>query len=449
MKKLNQKITLACLDNQQKNSNKKLLRVIIACFVISIPMALKAQLSRKDIEPILTEIKSLDLSEDSSSGYDVMAEKIGDSRIVLLGEQSHGHGRAFVAKTKVIKYLVENKGFDVIAFESGFYELNKIWESNLPIVDKLVQIRSEIYPAWSEAEELNAFFDFVKETVANGKEIDLTGIDCKHDLQYGQNNYVLDFDAFLQKVKLPVRASSDYLGFKTILEGLIKWRSNFKEDKNSRPAKKEYRLFMTVLDAVRSQLTALEPDNEVDFWIQETKSLNKYAVSTWVASALKGSARLASRDSAMAENLIWLANNKYKGRKIIVWAASYHTAKEKQELTFYKAATDEVELMGSMVNVKMPGQVYSLNFISGGGSYGDWFNQKFHTYPINFNSGFLEKELASMPYQYAFIDLKNLSVKGKFLMRGISFFDPKAAWNRVFDGLFYIKEMKPPTYIKK
>ena len=81
----------------------------------------------------------------------------------------------------------------------------------------------------------------------------------------------------------------------------------------------------------------------------------------------------------MAENLIWLAETKFKNRKIIVWAASYHIVKEKQELSFNRIDSKSVELLGNMVNLRMPGQVYSLNFIGGSGTYGEWFKQEYHT----------------------------------------------------------------------
>jgi len=89
------------------------------------------------------------------------------------------------------------------------YELNKIWESDLSLDKKLPMIRNEIYPAWSEAEELNPFFDFVKEANVSGKRVDLTGFDCKHDLPYGQKNYIFDFHSFLVKMKIQIAESSE------------------------------------------------------------------------------------------------------------------------------------------------------------------------------------------------------------------------------------------------
>ena len=421
---------------------------ILVGLIFYLHLHLVAQAFKADIMANLTEIKSIDLSDSDLSGYDLISRKIGDAKIVLLGEQTHGHGTTFIAKTKVIKYLIENNGFDVIAFESSFYELNKIWDTDMIFDEKLKKIRNELYPAWSAAEELNPLFDFLKTANLYGKKIDLAGVDCKHDLPYGQKNYVFEFTSFFLKVKIPIIESSEYQKFIPIFENLVKLKISFREDANSKPKKNDLKLFFGVLDSAQIQLDRIEKTKEIEFWIQELESLKAFARSTWLTSKLEGVARLATRDSAMAKNLFWLANNKFKNRKIIVWAASYHIAKEKQELSFKGIESKSIELMGNMINLSMPGQVYSLNFIAGGGSYGEWFKQKYYVYPINMTEGSLEREIESIPYEYAFVDLKNLQNMNAFLMAGISFYKQKVNWNKVFDGLFYIKSMKPPTYLE-
>ena len=67
---------------------------------------------------------------DSDSLYDQLeplGRAIGDSRIVLLGENGHGVGEFTEAKVKLVEWLYREHNFDVVAFESGFFECGHVW----------------------------------------------------------------------------------------------------------------------------------------------------------------------------------------------------------------------------------------------------------------------------------------------------------------------------------
>jgi erythromycin esterase len=253
------------------------MRHLFHSLIILLPFYSYAQPTKDEILAGLTEIKSIDIQDDIFTGYEVLSQKIGDARIVLLGEQTHGHGTTFTAKNKIIKYLVEKKGFDVVAFESSFFELNRIWDSDLGLTEKIDKVKSEIYPLWSASEELNPFFDFVKVTNENGRRLNITGFDCKHDMAYGQKYYTADFNSFLKNNKLPVVESTDYVKFKPMLDNLIRLKLNFKEDSKSRPKPEDFKLFNRVLDSIQSQLTRLPKTPECELWRQELRSLRMQA----------------------------------------------------------------------------------------------------------------------------------------------------------------------------
>ena len=58
-----------------------------------------------------------DISENNLS---VLKEKIGDARIVGLGEANHGTTEFWGIRQKISKYLVEEMGFTAILMEAGF-----------------------------------------------------------------------------------------------------------------------------------------------------------------------------------------------------------------------------------------------------------------------------------------------------------------------------------------
>jgi erythromycin esterase-like protein len=66
--------------------------------------------------------------KDSPKDYDVLLERIGDSRIVLLGEASHGTHEFYRERALITRRLIEEKGFEAVAVEADWpdaYRVNR------------------------------------------------------------------------------------------------------------------------------------------------------------------------------------------------------------------------------------------------------------------------------------------------------------------------------------
>lgn len=66
--------------------------------------------------------RSLDPSDEDFADLEPQGEAIGDARFVLLGEASHGEGATSLAKGRLLRFLHQRKGFDLPAWEAGFYD---------------------------------------------------------------------------------------------------------------------------------------------------------------------------------------------------------------------------------------------------------------------------------------------------------------------------------------
>src|SRR5687767_14299398 len=60
--------------------------------------------------------------EDDFADLQFLKEVIGDRRIVQIGESHHSVAEYGTVKTRLIKFLHQQMGFDVLAFESSIYE---------------------------------------------------------------------------------------------------------------------------------------------------------------------------------------------------------------------------------------------------------------------------------------------------------------------------------------
>jgi len=105
-------------------------------------------------------IKSIDPQETGFDDLAAIGAAVGNARVVMLGEQCHGDGATFAAKSRLIKYLHEVKGFDVLAFEADFFTLNNYGSANLTNnVATYKRIAQGINNIWSQTEECNYLFN--------------------------------------------------------------------------------------------------------------------------------------------------------------------------------------------------------------------------------------------------------------------------------------------------
>jgi erythromycin esterase-like protein len=74
-------------------------------------------------------IRTVDPAKDDFADLEPLRETLKGVRVVLLGEQNHGDGTTFLAKTRLIRFLHEKMGFDMLAFESGLYDCAKAWDA--------------------------------------------------------------------------------------------------------------------------------------------------------------------------------------------------------------------------------------------------------------------------------------------------------------------------------
>ena len=59
---------------------------------------------------------------------EALEELIGDARIVLIGESSHGTHEFYEARAEITKWLIEEKGFGAVAAEADWpdaYRVNR------------------------------------------------------------------------------------------------------------------------------------------------------------------------------------------------------------------------------------------------------------------------------------------------------------------------------------
>ena len=364
------------------------------------------------------QVNSINPEQNDYSDLENFGNAVGNSQIVFLGEQDHGDAPTFLAKTRLIKYLHEKMDFDVLVFESDFWALNKVWDNRFNDSSLIDHIKSNTYSIWSQCVQAQELYTYLGQTIKTNSPLIVSGVDCRHAMPYTKNNYTKALTAFTKAQSVLTTDTTSLNAFLSIANELIEKEYNIKIPKE------EQTFFIQYLEKVTPSIT--DP-----FWKQEFINLKGGALNSFAFSYN------TIRDIYMSKNLLWLYKEKFKGKKMIVWAHSSHNAKN-----IDKIPHQIITSMGNEVYKLLKDSIYVVGFSSLTGRAGRIvFNMKYKVDKARKNS--FESWVSTMNYDYGFVNFNSLKGNTVFYMKGLGHSAEKTDWTKVFNGVFFIKNMYP------
>ena len=390
-------------------------------------------------------VRSIDPSDTLFSDLDLLGKAVGDSRIVMLGEQDHGDSRTFLAKCRIIKYLHEKLGFNVLAFESDFYALNKVWDS-ISLNPSQVEstIMNNVFKVWTLCQQFKPVVQYLTDQYQGNNRLQLAGFDNQLVGEYSVANLESNLSNYI--TAKGISFSKDEKNMNRLKNTLISVYTFFYSGKyiKSDSSMQMFSDLGILTDIIIQQLSP-DPGNLNSFNMQTLLSLK--AISMQMIYALNKDYFLADsiRDKQMASNLRWLCDYKYPNEKIIVWAANSHIVKSDSRLLKKKFA--KPSSMGYIFtsDPAIQDKTYIIGFTGLQGETGRITSSRKYRIPKPEKNG-IESWLADKMVTYGFADFKafrkrNAADNESFDMRYTNWISVKLPWHNIYDGVFYINDM--------
>lgn len=234
----------------------------------------------------------------------VIRDNVRDKNIVFIGESVHYSGSDFIAKTKLVKYLVSELGFTDIIFESDFFGL--YFEHD----------KSNLFSLWTKSEQCQSLFDFIEKN-----QITIWGFDNQLHSKYSASHFTSKLKDFLNQ---------EHIIFDDKFLKLTDIVASSYYDTRKKLTKNEVEYLHRNLAILLGQ----EKIKNNDLWRQILESFQSALLIYTTHYSL--SKAVPIRDAQMAKNLNFIAN-KLSRKKIMVWLANAHMSMSDQK--FMKGKT--------------------------------------------------------------------------------------------------------------
>lgn len=381
----------------------KTMTVILSLSMVLTPMTASAttyKLSKSDAK----EIKSL--TSNDYKDLEFLKPILKDKTVVSLGENFHRVAEYSSMKTRIIKYLHENLGYDVVAFESGIGECAAVSQDANLLTPKAM-MENSIFPIWHSKETLE-LFNYIKSQSKTEKPLYLAGYDMQPTSLYFSNfmfKLIYQFDKEYAKEYATFETSyipDVYSVINKYGEDSYKHSDELLKVKNKYEPK--YEKLLAFIDCNKLRIAALYPDNPhiVDV-IKKTINGRLQFIDMCM---LDTQSSYEFRDKIMAENVEWLTKVMYPGKKIILWAHNDHLAKNTSKILTKENGKwiNSFTSMGEILNSKFKDKEYVLGFYMNSGKASTITTCKtFNIDPMP--KGSLENVIVKSGYNNTFVDL--------------------------------------------
>lgn len=329
-------------------------------------------------------------------------------RVVQLGENTHGIAEYNLVKARIVRFLHEELGFNVLAFESALYQC---WDADRSAAEApaMSTLTSCAFGVW-HTEEVLPLFDYLRETRRGDRRLRLAGIDVQ---PIGRNK--AGRPAFLSSVVAAVDTGyaaeafvldSTFLG--VYARGGRERRSYFRSAEGQAMAE-AYDSLATFVGrneaAIRSSGGGLDP-GAAGVARRTARSMAWYIRQQSAPSTREYVER---RDRGMAENLEFLLEELFPGEKIIVWGHNFHVRHDNLAIPPDTSIFPDVaaRTMGSWIRERYGDEIYTVGAYAYSGRAADNSGDVYEIEPAR--PGSLEALLHGAGHGVVFVDLSRAS----------------------------------------
>lgn len=289
----------------------------------------------------------------NNAQLEVLKSALAEADIVLLGEPAHVP-LYYPIKIELVRYLHDELGFDVLAFESGLYQMESVNTDFKAGLNTAEAFQQGLFPIWTNTDEFQQLYPYLDSLRAHASPLEITGFDCQVSAFSASKRYVPELGQLLQAHKITYNPQT--------LQLLQTQLANLEAVKGLSPD-----FNAQSLDALSTLAAAMKPVPSLSLchqslvgWIGHFSDLYYNKILEKLTDGTYQGRDNNVRDSLMAAHMMYLHTQRYPGRKIIGWGANLHFTDRVRDLDTWTADSHGFIGMGNHLKRALGKKVFIL-----------------------------------------------------------------------------------------
>jgi erythromycin esterase len=390
-----------------------------------------------------------DDADDDMTDLHYFGNIIGDARVVVCGEATHGTHEFFTLKHRLLKFLAEQKGFTLFAIEDGLLEVDGINQYVLTgkgdVIELLTDLRFWIWKT-QEMVDLIRWMRSYNEQRGERPALQFLGLDMQ-----SCDTVILRVLSYIDEVD--PQAGDEfrdlYANFWTFTEHLSRYSDESPQFKST--CWSQLKHAQELLLAQRTNYEARSSSATFAYTLQCANIVLQ-------AEQMFSSFKYELRSQFMAENAVWHLDQAGPQAKMFIWTHNGHAVAPRDDSTFRS--------LGSCLHQKYNREFKAFGMLVSQGTFNaqDKYQQENiieHTFGLPLSTSY-EYIFQSLGLSRAIVDLQQLSdelydwLLEPRMCRSVGIMYAEKAeqnyWSKMslpesFDGIFYVQDSTPSQLI--
>src|SRR5258706_13189862 len=147
----------------------------------------------QNLDSRILEIKIKNNGDYDFAGAAFLKEELRNADIILLGEPYH-HAKYYPIKIQLVKYLHDQLGFDVIAFESGLFQMEMVNADIKSGEGASSAFEKGLFPIWTSTYEFEELYGYLDSLKSAGSSMEIAGFDCQVSASNASKRFVASLE---------------------------------------------------------------------------------------------------------------------------------------------------------------------------------------------------------------------------------------------------------------